>query len=99
MGPPGMPMPGGADVQTTLPLVLNIVGIVFGLCSYCIGSVLGIIGLIFTILAMTSKDMDPMGARGKAKVGLILGIVSCVITLALFVLFFALGMFSAIMNS
>jgi len=86
-------------VQTTLPLILNIVGIVFGCCSYGIGSVLGIIGLIFTIMAMTSKDMDPNGARGKAKVGMILGIVALVITLALFALFFALGMFSAIMNS
>ncbi len=99
MGPPGFPQPGGADVQTTLPLVLNIVGILFGCCSYGIGSVLGIIGLVFTIMAMTSKDMDPMGARGKAKVGLILSIVSCVITLALFGLFLALGAFGAIMGN
>jgi len=99
MGPPGYPQPGGSDVQTTMPLVLNIVGILLGCCSYGIGSILGIIGLIFTIIAMTSKDMDPNGARGKAKVGLILGIISLVLTLALFGLFFALGLFSAIVNS
>ena len=89
MGPPGMPMPGGADVQTTLPLVLNIVGIVVGLCSYCVGSILGIIGLIFTIMAMTSKDQDPMGARSKAKVGLILGIVSLGLGLLIFIMLVA----------
>jgi hypothetical protein len=98
MGPTGFPQPGGADVPTTLPLVLNILGIVFGCCSYGIGSVLGIIGLIFTILAMTSKDQDPMGARGKAKVGLILGIAALAVTVLLFALFFALGMFSALMS-
>ncbi len=98
LGPPGFPQPGGSEVATTLPLVLNIVGIVFGCCSYGIGSILGTIGLVFTIMAMTSKDMDPMGARGKAKVGLILGIISLVLTLALFGLFFALGLFSALMS-
>lgn len=99
MGPPGYPQPGGSDVATTLPLILNIVGIILGCCSYGIGSILGIIGLIFTIMAMTSKDMDPNGARSKAKVGLILGIIALVVTLALFALLFALGAFSAIMNS
>lgn len=98
MGPPGYPQPGGTPVATTLPLVLNIVGIVLGCCSYGIGSIFGTIGLIFTIIAMTSKDQDPEGARGKAKIGLIMGIVALVITLALFALFFALGLFSAIMS-
>lgn len=99
MGPPGFPQPGGAEVGTTLPLILNIVGILLCCSTYGLGFVLSTIGLIFTIMAMTSKDMDPNGARGKAKVGMILGIVALVITLALFALFFALGMFSAIMNS
>ena len=99
MGPPGFPQPGGSQVSTTLPLILNICGILFGCCSYGAGSLFGIIGLIFTIMAMTSKDQDPMGARGKAKIGLIMGIIALVITLALFVLFFALGMFSALTSS
>ena len=99
MGPPGFPNPGGSDVATTLPLILNIVGIVLGCCSYGIGSTLGIIGLVFTIIAMSSKAQDPMGARGKAKIGLIMGIISLVLTLGLFALFMALGAFSAIMNS
>jgi hypothetical protein len=84
MGPPGFPNPGGSDVATTLPLILNIVGILFGCCGYGIGSILGIIGLIFTIIAMTSKDQDPMGARGKAKIGLIMGIISVVLTVVIF---------------
>ncbi len=96
MGPGGFPQPGGAEVKTTLPLVLNILGIIFGCCSYGIGSVLGIVGLIMTIIAMTSKDQDPMGARSKAKIGLILGIVALAITALLFAVFFALGMFSAL---
>jgi hypothetical protein len=89
MGPPGMPQPGGAAVATTLPLILNIVGILFGFCSYCVSSILGIIGLVFTIMAMTSKDMDPMGARGKAKVGLILGIVSVSLGVLIFIMLLA----------
>jgi hypothetical protein len=88
----------GGDVQTTLPLILNIVGILFGCCSYGIGSLFGIIGVIMTIIAMNGKATNPEDARGKAKIGLIMGIISCVITLGLFVLFFFLGMFSAIMD-
>ncbi len=98
LGPPGFPQPGGADVQTTLPLILNIVGILLGCCTYGLGSILSIVGLIFTIIAMTSKDQDPIGARGKAKVGLIMGIVSLVLTLIIFGLFVALGLFSALMS-
>jgi len=91
-------MPGG-EVSTTLPLILNIVGILLGCCSYGVGSLFAIIGLILTIIAMNSKATNPEDARGKAKIGLILGIISIVITLGLFVLFFFLGFFEAIMNS
>lgn len=84
MGPPGFPQAGG-DVPTTLPLILNIAGIVFGCFSYCAGSLFGIIGLIFTIIAMTSKAQDPVGARSKAKIGLIMGIVSLVTTVLVFI--------------
>jgi len=48
-------------------LILNIVGIVLGWLQYGIGSTLGIIGLVFTIIAMSSKAQDPMGARGKGE--------------------------------
>jgi hypothetical protein len=37
--------------------------------------------LILTIIAMNSRTTNPEDARGKAKIGLILGIVSIVIGL------------------
>lgn len=100
MGPPGMmgPPPGG-EVNTTLPLVLNIIGLVIGCCSYGAGSLFAIIGLILTILAMNSKMTNPEDARGKAKIGLILGIVSLVVGPIIFLLFMMLGMFQSIVNS
>jgi len=63
-------VPGaGGDVNTTLPLVLNIVAIF----CFCI---VGIIGLIFAIQAGTAKKNGDMEtARSKAKLSLILAIV------------------------
>lgn len=99
-GPPGFgPAPMGPEVNTTLPLVLNIIGIVIGCCTYGLGSLFAIAGLILTILAMNTKMNDPEGARGKAKIGTILGIVSLVIGPILFVVFMALGMFASILEN
>lgn len=67
-------MPGGAagEVNTTLPLILNIVGI---LCCACFP--VGIVGLVFAIQANTAKKAgDIMTAQSKAKTALICGIVS-----------------------
>lgn len=89
----------GGDVNTTLPLVLNIIGIFIGCCTYGIGSIFAIIGLIMTILAMNTKATDPEGARGKAKLGTIFGIVALVIGPILFVVFMALGMFASVVDS
>ena len=38
------------------------------------------------IIAMTSKAQDPVGARSKAKIGLIMGIVSLVVSVVVFIL-------------
>ncbi len=71
-------MPGaGGDVNTTLPLVLNIVA--FLLCGYGLGCVtwaLSIIGIVFAVQAGSAKSAgDLVTAKGKAKTSLILGIV------------------------
>jgi len=90
MGPPGFPQPGGAEVGTTLPLILNIVGILLCCSTYGLGFVLSTIGLIFTIMAMTSKAQDPNGARGKAKIGLIMGIISVALGVIVWIIWLAL---------
>jgi len=101
-GPPGMmPMgpPPGGDVNTTLPLILNIVGLFIGCCSYGIGSLFGIIGLVLTIIAMSGKATNPEDARGKAKLGLIFGIISLVVGPLLIILFMMLGAFANLMEN
>ena len=86
-------MPGGpvqGDVNTTLPLVLNIVGIV---CCACFP--VAIVGLVFSIQANTAKKAgDIATAQNKAKIALICGIVS----LALGVLGWMGGGISGMMN-
>jgi len=64
-------VPGaGGDVNTTLPLVLNIVA----LFCFCL---VAIPGLIFAIQAGTAKkNGDIETARSKAKLSLILAIVA-----------------------
>jgi hypothetical protein len=88
----------GGDVSTTLPLVLNIIGIFIGCCTYGIGSIFGIIGLIMTILAMNTKATNPEDARGKAKLGTIFGIISLVVGPIIFILLMAFGMFASVVD-
>ena len=73
-------MPGmGGDVNTTLPLVLNIIAMIF-CCG--LGTILGIVGLVFAIQAGSAKNTgDLETARGKAKTSLILAIVAYVLGL------------------
>jgi hypothetical protein len=65
-------MPGaGGDVNTTLPLVLAIVG-----WFLCATHIFGIIAFIFALQAGTAKKMGDMeGARKKSKLSIILSIV------------------------
>jgi hypothetical protein len=80
-------MPGqGGDVNTTLPLILNIVAMIF-CCG--LGTILGLVGLIFAIQAGGAKKQGDMEtARGKAKTSLILAIVA-----------FALGLIGGIISA
>ena len=73
-------MPGaGGDVNTTLPLVLSIVQTV--LCCG-LGTIFGIISLIFAIMAGSAKKTgDLESARKKAKLSIILFIVGTVLTI------------------
>lgn len=79
--PPGGPMmPGaGGDVNTTLPLILNIVG--FFTCGWgCLSAILFIVGLVFSIQAGNMKKTgDVEGARAKAKTALTMAIVGYVL--------------------
>lgn len=76
--PPGGPrMPGaGGDVNTTLPLVLNIVGLL--LCSgTCVGAILCIVGIVFAIQGANLKGSgDLETARKKAKTSMLMFIIS-----------------------
>ena len=75
-------MPGaGGDVNTTTPLVLNIVGAL--LCSgTCVSSIVCIVGIVFAVQAGNLKNAgDVMSARAKAKSSMTMFIVSMVIGL------------------
>ncbi len=84
-------MPGaGGDVNTTLPLIMSIVATIF-CCG--LGTILGIIGIVFSIQAGNAKKAgDLETARGKAKTAMILSIVA-------YVLGILGGVLSAIMNN
>jgi len=71
--PPGGPMMpgGGGDVNTTLPLVLSIVGFVLGF------NPIAIVALVFAILATSAKSSGNWDeARKHAKVALVLSLVA-----------------------
>jgi hypothetical protein len=68
-------MPGaGGDVNTTLPLVLSIVATVF-CCG--LGTILGIIGIVFSIQAKNAKAKT---ATILAIVAYVLGILGGVVS-------------------
>lgn len=90
-------MPGaGGDVNTVLPLILNIVSLLF-CCwtTYGFGGLISIAGLVLAIIAMNSeKSGNIQDAQAKAKLSLILGIVSIVLGFLAIIGWVALGAFA-----
>ena len=80
--PPGGPMmPGaGGDVNTLLPLILNIVGALF--CwGTCVGFVLAVVGIVFAVQAGNAKNAgDIATAKGKAKTSMLMFIITVVLS-------------------
>ena len=75
-------MPGaGGEVNTTLPLILNIVGALF--CGgTCVGFVLAIVGIVFAVQAGNAKNAgDIMTATSKAKTSMLMAIITAVVGL------------------
>jgi hypothetical protein len=73
-------MPGaGGDVNTTLPLILNIVGALF--CGInCVGFILSIVGLVFAVQAGNAKSAgDITTAKDKAKTSMLMFIITAVL--------------------
>lgn len=95
--PPGGPMmPGaGGDVNTTLPLILNIAGAV--LCGgTCVGFILAILGIVFAVQAGNAKNAgDIETAKSKAKTSMIMAIVTGVLGLLAGIFYFVLGIIGA----
>jgi hypothetical protein len=79
--PPGGPMmPGaGGDVNTMLPLILNIVGALF--CGgTCIGFALAIVGIVFAVQAGNAKNAgDIATAQSKAKTSMLMFVITAVL--------------------
>jgi hypothetical protein len=79
--PPGGPMmPGaGGDVNTTLPLILNIVAAV--LCGAgCLTFILSIIGIVFAVQGGNAKNAgDLVTAKAKAKTSMLMFIITAVL--------------------
>jgi len=73
-------MPGaGGDVNTTLPLILNIVGALF--CGgTCVGFILAIVGIVFAVQAGNAKNAgDIATAQSKAKTSMLMAIITIVL--------------------
>ncbi len=99
--PPGGPMtPGGQpEVNTTLPLILNAAS---ALCCFwgVISFVVAIVGLVFSVQAMNAQKVgDLQHARDKAKLGLILAIVSYVLAAIAAVVHWLSWFAAAVFNS
>ena len=79
--PPGGPMmPGaGGDVNTTLPLILNIVAAV--LCGAgCVTFILSIVGIVFAVQGGNAKNAgDIVTAQAKAKTSMLMFIITAVL--------------------
>ena len=79
--PPGGPMmPGaGGDVNTTLPLILNIVAAV--LCGAgCLTFIFSIIGIVFAVQGGNAKNAgDLVTAKAKAKTSMLMFIITAVL--------------------
>jgi hypothetical protein len=79
-------MPGaGGDVNTTLPMILSIVG--FFLCCG-LADVLFVIGFVFALQAGNmNKTGDVEGARAKAKTAMTMTIIGFVVGFVLDILY------------
>jgi hypothetical protein len=79
--PPGGPMmPGaGGDVNTTLPLILNIAAAV--LCGAgCLTFILSIVGIVFAVQGGNAKNAgDIVTAKAKAKTSMLMFIITAVL--------------------
>ena len=74
-------MPGaGGDVNTLLPLILNIVGALF--CwGTCVGFILSVVGIVFAVQAGNAKNAgDIVTAKGKAKTAMLMFIITAVLS-------------------
>ena len=93
-------MPGmGGDVNTTLPLILAILAIFPCGCPACIGSILGIVALVFTIQAMNAKKVgDFATAQSKAKLGTILAGSGLGVGILLWIINMVTGVGQQLMN-
>ena len=68
----------------------GIVGVVLGVFPFFVGWVLGIIAIVFGVLARKRADADPaVGRRGMATAGIVLGIIAIVATIVWIILFAA----------
>jgi len=91
-------VPGaGGDVNTTLPLVLNIAA---GLlcCGLGVGTIVAIVGVVFAIQGANAKKTgDIETARAKAKLSLILSVVAAVAGIIISVLLWIFNAFASML--
>jgi len=81
-------MPGaGGDVNTMLPLILNIVGAL--MCSgTCIGLFLSIAGIVFAVQAGNAKNSgDIATAQSKAKTSMLMFVITAVLAVIASILY------------
>ena len=74
---PPMPLPNGMAITG---MVLGIVGAVTSL--FYVGGFIGIIGLIFSIIALRAVGRGQAGGRGMAIAGLVTSVIAILVTTA-----------------
>ena len=81
-------MPGaGGDVNTTTPLVLNIVTALFCAGS-CLGSVVAIVGILFAVQAGNAKNAGDLAtAKAKAKQSMLMAYIGMGLGFVLYLLY------------
>ncbi len=71
-----------------------IAALVLGILGFCSGSITGILGVIFGIVALNQikNSVEPMGGRGMAIAGIITGGISLAIYIIYFIFMLIIGL-------
>ena len=89
--PVSTPFPAGSAPKTNpmalTSLILGLISVTCGLCCY--GFPFNLLGIIFSLIALSQIKSDPISQQGRGMA--IAGLVLCILSVAIGVLFLVLG--------